>query len=315
MIGRAAFLKGLIVATGGLDIWDPPDSGTPTAPPGPPSPAAGATVRVRLSDDAIVALDIEKYLYGVVPLETSPSWPAAALQAQAVIARTYALQKVTLSRPYDLLATDADQRYGGTAAEHPLSSAAVDATRGMTLTYLGGPASVFYSSCCGGHTADAIELWGRTGLPYLRGVDDPYCTASPDYRWQRRLPLDRVRAALADRLNGTPVAAQLDAPDDSGRPRSVTFQTDGGATFALTVAELRNRFGADVVRSLWLSGFDVASTQAAALEAAALVTIEGLGRGHGVGLCQWGARGMALEGAGAAAILAHYFPGTAVTVA
>jgi stage II sporulation protein D len=180
----------------------------------------------------------------------------------------------------------------------------------MTLTFLGGPASVFYSSCCGGHTADAIELWGRTGLAYLRGVDDPYCTASPDYRWQRRLPLDRVRAALADRLNATPLAAQLDAPDDSGRPRSVTFQTDGGATLSLTVAELRDRFGADIVRSLWLSGIDFASTQAAAL-----VTIEGLGRGHGVGLCQWGARGMALEGAGAAAILSHYFPGTAVTVA
>lgn len=306
MIARALFLKGLLVATGGLDIWDPPDAGSP-----PPASPAGVTVRVRLADESIVALDIEKYLYGVVPIETSPSWPAAALQAQAIIARTYALQKLTISRPYDVLATDADQRYGGTVAEHPASTAAVDATRGMTLTYLGGPASVFYSSCCGGHTADALELWGHTGLPYLHGVDDtPYCTASPDYRWQRPLPLDRVRSVLGEGLSGAPVTAQLDAPDDSGRPRSVTFRTAAGATLRLSVTELRSRFGADIVRSLWLSGLDFASTQAGAL-----VIIEGLGRGHGVGLCQWGARGMALEGATAAAILAHYFPGTAVTVA
>jgi stage II sporulation protein D len=310
MIERAAFLKALLVATGGLDIWDPPDTDLPAAPPSPAplqSPA-GNIVRVQLADGSIDALDVEKYLYGVVPLESSPSWPAAALQAQAIVARTYALQKRTLSRTYDMLATDADQRYGGVAAEHPASSAAVDATRGQTLGYLGGPASVFYSSCCGGHSADADEMWGHAGLPYLRGVDDPYCTASPDYRWQRGLPLDRARAALADRLTGAPSAVQLDDPDDSGRPRTVTFRGDSGPALALSVSEVRRRFGSDTVRSLWLREIDIDRTQAVPL-----VVIEGSGRGHGVGLCQWGARGMALSGAGASAILAHFFPGTAVT--
>jgi stage II sporulation protein D len=305
VIGRAVFLKGLLVATGGLDIWDPPD---PEPPPAPSSPVPGNTIRVQLVDGTIAALDVEKYLYGVVPLESPPSWPAAALQAQAIVARTYALEKRTLSRPYDVVATDADQRYGGPAAEHPASSAAVDATRGQTLTYLGGPASIFYSACCGGHSADAGELWGHAGLPYLRGVDDPYCVAAPDYRWQRSLPLDRARAELADRLSGMPLGAQLDAPDDSGRPRTVTFQGDGGAALTLSVSEVRSRFGADTVRSLWLREIVFDRTQAVPL-----VVIEGSGRGHGVGLCQWGARGMALSGAGASAILAHYFPGTAVT--
>lgn len=306
MIERALFLKALLVATGGLDIWDPPDTDLPAAPPS--RPATENAVRVQLPDGSIVALDIEQYLYGVVPLESPPSWPAAALQAQAIVARTYALQKRTLSRAYDVLATDADQRYGGVAAEHPASSAAVDATRGQTLGYLGGPASVFYSSCCGGHSADADEMWGHTGLPYLRGVDDPYCTASPDYRWQRTLPLDRVRAALADRFAGTPSAVDLEDPDDSGRPRTVTFRSDSGPALALSVSEVRRRFGADTVLSLWLREIDIDRTQAVPL-----VVIEGSGRGHGVGLCQWGARGMALSGAGASAILAHFFPGTAVT--
>jgi stage II sporulation protein D len=310
VIERAVFLKALLVATGGLDIWDPPDTDFPAVPPSPAPlrPAVGNTVRVQLADSSIVALDIEKYLYGVVPLESPPSWPAAALEAQAIVARTYALQKRTLSRPYDVLATDADQRYGGVAAEHPASSAAVDATRGQTLVYLGGPASVFYSSCCGGHSADADEMWGHAGLPYLRGVDDPYCTASPDYRWQRTLPLDRVRAALADGLAGAPSAAELDDPDDSGRPRTVTFRGDNGPALALSVSEVRRRFGPDTVRSLWLREIDIDHTQAVPL-----VVIEGSGRGHGVGLCQWGARGMALSGAGVSAILAHFFPGTAVT--
>jgi stage II sporulation protein D len=318
VIGRALFLKGLIVATGGLDIWDPPDPDFPATAPtpapvpipaGPGAPgASGTVIRVQLGDRTIETLDIEKYLYGVVPLESPPSWPPAALQAQAIVARTYALEKRTLSRAYDVVATDADQRYGGVAAEHPASSAAVDATRGQTLTYLGGPASVFYSACCGGHTADANELWGHAGLTYLRGVDDPYCTAAPDYRWQRTLPLDRARAALADKLTGVPQAAELDDPDDSGRPRTVTFRGDGGSVLALSVSDVRSRFGSDTVRSLWLREIDFDRTQAVPL-----VVIEGSGRGHGVGLCQWGARGMALNGAGAAAILAHYFPGTAVT--
>ena len=317
MIGRAAFIKALLVATGGLDIWDPPDAGVPapaaSAPPAavgapPPAGASGTTVRVQLADASIVALDLEEYLYGVVPIETPASWPAAALQAQAIIARTYALQKRTLSRPYDLVATDADQRYGGPAAARPAGNAAVDATRGQTLSYLGGPASVFYSSCCGGHSADASELWGHAGLPYLRGVADPYCTASPDYRWQRSVPLDRARAALAGRLSGTQLAAQLDDPDDSGRPRSVTFRDDAGDAIVVTVSELRQRLGTETVRSLWIREIDFEGTQAGPL-----VVIEGSGRGHGVGLSQWGARGMALAGATAPDILAQYFPGTAVT--
>lgn len=314
MIERIAFLKGaLLLATGGLDIWDPPGSDPSAAPLLPqsqatPFPAGSAIIRVRQSDGTIAVLDIETYLYGVVPLESPSSWPAAALQAQAIVARTYALQKRTLSRPFDVVATDADQRYGGTAAEHPATNAAVDATRGQTLTYLGGPASVFYSACCGGHSADANELWGHAVLPYLRGVDDPYCVAAPDYRWQRALPLDRVAALLAGRLSGIPQAAQLSDPDDSGRPRTITFLSDAGASAAMTVSEARARFGADIVRSLWLRAINLERTQAAAL-----FTIEGSGRGHGVGLCQWGARGMALRGAESSAILAHYFPGTAVT--
>jgi stage II sporulation protein D len=304
VIERAAFLKGLLIATGGLDIWDGPSPApTPAA-----APAGGDLIRVAALDGRVVTLDVETYLRGVVPIEASPGWPAAALQAQAIIARTYALEKKTLSRGYDVGSTEGDQRYGGPAAEHPATNAAVEATRGVTIRYAGGPASIFYSSCCGGHTEDAAEVWGHAELPYLRGVDDPNCSAAPDYRWVRQLPLDRARAALADRLGGDLIAIDLIDPDASGRPRTAVLHASG-ASVSLAVTELRRRWGADIVRSTWLQSVSIDATQAAPF-----VTIEGSGRGHGVGLCQWGARGMALAGADAAAILVHFFPGTTVSV-
>jgi stage II sporulation protein D len=303
MIARAAFLKGLLVATGGLDVWSTPD------PSVAPTPIAGtpALIRVATTDGGITTLDVETYLRGVVPIEASPGWPAAALQAQAILARTYALAKKNLSRGYDVVTTESDQRYGGPGAEHPATNAAVDATRGLTVAFAGGPASVFYSSCCGGHTEDAAEVWGHTTLPYLRGVDDPDCVAAPDYRWVRTLPLDRARSTLADKLPVPLVAVDLGDPDASGRPRTATLQGDG-ASATLPVTELRTRWGTDVVRSTWLRRVTIEPTQAVPF-----VRIEGSGRGHGVGLCQWGARGMALAGADAATILAHFFPGTTVT--
>lgn len=292
---RAAFLAGLL-ATGGLDVWDDE-----------PAPS-GVTLRVALASGSVVTLDVEKYLRGVVPLEAPANWPPAALQAQAIVARTYALGKRNLTRPFDVQAGDADQQYGGPAAERPSTNDAVDSTRGLTLRYNGGPASVFYSSCCGGHTADAAALWGRSGLPYLRGVaDEPNCTASPDYRWRRTLALDRGRALLEGRLRGTIASFDLADVDDTGRPRTVIVRDDAGGGAPVTVDEVRRRFGTEIVRSLWIRHISIDRTQAAPM-----IVIEGCGRGHGVGLCQWGARGLANDGADAAAILTHFFPGTEV---
>jgi stage II sporulation protein D len=296
VIGRVAFLKGLIVATGGLDIWSSP---SPDAVP----------IRVSTVDGTVLTLDVETYLRGVVPIEASPSWPPAALQAQAILARTYALAKKNISRAYDVVTTEGDQRYGGPEAEHPATSAAVDATRGLMLRFDGGPASIFYSSCCGGHTEDAAEVWGHAALPYLRGVDDDSnCTLAPDYRWMRTLPLDRARAALADRLTGELTSVEVGDPDASGRPRTATLHGEGSSVVTMPVTELRTRWGTETVRSTWIRRVSIDGTQASPF-----VRIEGCGRGHGVGLCQWGARGMALSGADAATILSHYFPGTAVT--
>lgn len=313
-------------ATGGLDVWPEPGAVAPaqmrvliSADRGGEQPARGdgdmftfagrrwrgtpAVVTLPGGRSGIVAtVDVNDYLYGVLPIEASPGWPPTALAAQAIVARTFALARRTLNRPYDVVTSQTDQRFGGIDAEYPSTNAAVDATRDAVLTFDGGDASVFYAACCGGHTADAAEIWGRNALPYLRGVPDPYCVAAPDYRWQRTIPVDRVRAALGARVAGDITGFGLGPADSGGRPLSVDVLAAAGRV-TLSTIEFRALLGADLVRSTWVRGLRLESPQ---------VYIEGAGRGHGVGFCQWGARAMGAAGMAAADILAFYFPGTRI---
>lgn len=331
-LGRALFLRATsaTLLTGGLDIWSPPGPGadtlvrvlvcadrgneTPQFADGDMFTFAGkrwrgtpAIVALPEGRSGVVAtVDVDRYLYGVLPVEASAGWPAAALQAQAIVARTFALARRTFARPYDVMATQSDQRFGGIDSEYPATNAAVDATQGATLVYDGGGASVFYAACCGGHTADAAEIWGHTALPYLRGVPDPYCIAAPDYRWQRSLPLERLRATLASRVHGDITGFALGPADAAGRPQSLDVVA-GSERVTLSTVEFRRLIGADTVRSTWIRTLALDRSHGQPE-----VTIAGSGRGHGVGLCQWGARAMGVSGSTAATILAFYFPGTSI---
>jgi stage II sporulation protein D len=313
------------VATGGLDVWDasgPQIRVLVASDVGGAAPAVfadgtfvfgarrwrGAPSTVGMPDGRmglVTTIDVDRYLLGVVPLEVPPSWPAGALAAQAIVARTFALARRTLSRAYDVRADDSDQHWGGVDAEAPATSAAVMLTRGRTLAYAGGPAAVFYSSCCGGHTADIVSAWGGMALPYLRGVDDPHCAPAPEYRWQRDVPLSRVIAAFGARTGARITAASLAGNDETGRPRDVILT--GTQTAVIPVADFRRALGYDAVRSPWLRALHLEGS-----DAMGRLIIEGAGRGHGVGLCQWGARFFAAAGASASDILSFYFPGTAI---
>jgi stage II sporulation protein D len=330
VIERALFLKTMAAAllTGGLDVWTDPgtivparirvlisgDRGgeTPQLADGDIFTFAGRRWRgtpsiVALPDGrsgVVASVDVESYLYGVLPVETSPGWPPQTLAAQAIVARTFALSRRTPARSYDVAVSQLDQRFGGIEAEFPATNAAVDATRNALLTFAGGNASVFYAACCGGHTADAAEIWGRNALPYLRGVADPHCVAAPDYRWQRAVPLDSVRTALGSRVPDAITGFALGPTDAGGRPLSIDVLC-GDARATVSTTDFRLALGTDVVRSTWIRTLTIDASQ---------VVIEGAGRGHGVGMCQWGARAMGLAGTLAADILAFYFPGTLIAV-
>jgi len=259
----------------------------------------------RRDDGTIVnVLPLEEYLYSVVSQEMPPSWPDAALQGQAICARTYVLQRSDPRRTYDLVPSQLDQMYGGVASESPGGIAAVDATQGSVLAFGSGFASVAYSSCCGGHTESSADAWGNAALPYLSGVVCPWCSDSPNYRWQRSLAFDtlgeRLGRALPPRARVQDL--RIDARDASGRARSIAIVTDLGD--ALVPGSLfRRSVGARVVPSLLIGSVAHAPEAGSAL-------LEGTGLGHGVGLCQWGAHGMALAGRAMSEILSLYFPGT-----
>jgi stage II sporulation protein D len=265
------------------------------------------------SQGLVVSLvPLEHYLYSVVSREMPHSWPAAALQTQAVVARTYVLQRSNPRRDYDLVPSEADQVYTGIDAEKPETTAAVDATAGLVLRFADGFAQAQYSSCCGGHTESNADAWGGTLLPYLIGVSCTYCNGSPWYKWSQTVPLARVQTALVANLKtiGELQNIVLDSPDASGRARFWIFEGSNGAQ-RVKAASVRSELGTRTLPSLLVQRVSLDRPMPDP-QAERAVVIEGSGLGHGVGLCQWGARGMALTGADVRAILAYYYPGTGI---
>ncbi len=259
----------------------------------------------RTADGQIVDLvDLEGYLYSVVPREMPSSWPVAALEAQSVCARTYVLQRSDPRRAYDLVPSEVDQRYDGLSAETPASVAAVDATAGSVLSFAGAFAQIAYSSCCGGHTESAFDAWGSSAPPYLSGVTCTSCSDSPNYRWQRNLAFDAIGSRLSGSLAtlGNLNDVRIAERDGSGRARTIELLTDRGST-VVPGSAFRRAVGSRVLPSLLLTDVQRAPDGSG-------IVFTGGGLGHGVGFCQWGARGMALAGRQPSEILAFYFPGT-----
>jgi stage II sporulation protein D len=337
---RGVFLAGLACgvaaacspasATGGLDVEDTPPAPHPIrvllaagngfAAPEPVDAAGfrwnglayrGTFAVVALPDGTpglVNTLPLDAYLYGVVSKEVSPAWPRAAQEAQAIVARTYALGKLRPGRLYDVLPGESDQRYGGLAGESVEGRGAVDATAGVAVTAGRQAARVAFSSCCGGFTADAGETWG-TPYPYLTAHADPYCATAPVFKWGAEFPYDAIARALGGEFAslGPLVQIELREPDRSGRPRIVAFG-DAQRTFEMRTPDFRAKLGYGVVKSTLLRS--IAFRGAGSGTPGGTIVVEGNGNGHGVGMCQWGARGMAAAGASAQEIVAFYFPTT-----
>lgn len=249
-------------------------------------------------------VDLEGYLRGVIPGEMSPSWPIEALKAQAVAARTYALVKMAERKtgPYDVAATVADQKYSGFDKEDRRTDAAVAATAGQVLRHKGRSFTPWYHSCCGGYTADARQVFADAS-PVLRGWPCLYCTQSPDYAWSSKLSLGVLSGKLGEgALRGLSVHdIGLD-----GRVGRVMLHKADGTSVALSGVEFRARVGS------WrtLRGHTgLLSTKFTVRAEGASIVFDGHGWGHGVGMCQWGARGMAEAQKNCEEILGTYYRG------
>jgi stage II sporulation protein D len=250
----------------------------------------------------INTVPIDAYLYGVLGSEIGAAWPAAVLQAQAVTARTFAVTKLRPDRQFDVTAGDSDQHYGGVEAESVAGRAAVDATSGTIMIYEGKPAHVAFGACCGGRTADAGDVWG-TSYPYLTSRTDPNCGDAPNFEWRAEVPADDLVRALDLHKIGSLRGVELRPADGSGRPRAIGFDGSNGSEDVPT-REFRSAAGG-LVHSTFVREVNLEKR-------GDRVVASGTGNGHGVGLCQWGARGMGANGARPDDILAFYFPGTTI---
>jgi stage II sporulation protein D len=277
----------------------------------------------------INALSIEDYLPGVVPLEMGdrPPGDSAAVQAQAVTARSYAYIHLTPARPFDVTATVLDQLYGGVAAETAVGSQAVESTRWLVLTFGGRVVNAPYHSACGGSTAAASEIWRTSDEPYLRAVSDRipgterfYCDGAPRFTWTRSLDAATLNAAIAQYLAayvnvpgkkpGVVEAVSIASHTPSGRVGTLTVTTDRG-NFVLRGNDIRfvlRKPGGEILESTYFS----VATAPAPDGSLARLTLHGMGYGHGVGMCQWGAIGRARAGQDFREILRAYYPGTAI---
>lgn len=211
----------------------------------------GAVVRVLIGA-TVHTIGLERYVRGVVSAEVPAEWPPAALEAQAVASRTYALtahagDRSKIGQQFDVYADTRSQVYRGRAAETAQTNAAVAATAGQIVTYAGRPAITYFFADSGGMTEDVQNAWpGSEPQPWLRGVPDPYDTGAGS-RWK----LDMSFATAAARLQGL-VKGRFRGIEVLGRghsPRILTAAILGSTgTTPVSGAELAERLG---LRDTW----------------------------------------------------------------
>jgi stage II sporulation protein D len=248
-------------------------------------------------------LDLETYVAGIVSAELPGGWPLEAYKAQAVAARTFAVwQKYRrLDLPYHMESSVLDQVYAGVDREHPLALQAAKETRGLVLTSKRQVAQSYFHAACGDRTESALEGWG-TALSYLPGSKCGKCTAAARHAWTARLTRAEVDKPFRALLAGESVESlTITAKTKTGRAKSVLVKGKSKSK-TITGPDLRRLLGYSTVWSTWIDVLSLDSARGA-------WTISGKGTGHGVGMCQWGARGFALAGKRYDDILAVYYPG------
>ncbi|MBI5287065.1 MAG: SpoIID/LytB domain-containing protein [Deltaproteobacteria bacterium] len=249
-------------------------------------------------------IDLEVYLVGLINHEISSKWPVEVIKAQAVVARTYALyqKKRRLASLYHLEATVLDQVYSGITTEDMESLIAVQETRGEVLTYNGEPILAVYHSNSGGYTESSANVWGKD-YPYLREVESPYDEVSPNLFWEFEIKADTLEDILT--TGGYPVEGLKElVPLErtrSGRVKRLKIVSDTRGV-EIRGEELRRIIGYDKLKS----------TNLVVKKEADSFRFFGKGSGHGVGLSQWGAKGMAEKGYDYRSILQHYYPDSRV---
>ena len=275
----------------------------------------GGELEVRVRSGRLFLLErpeLEDYVDAVLAAELPEEFPLEAQKAQAVLARTYAVAERGRhgAEGFDLCDLTHCQVYAGVPLPSSKRAEAVRSTRGKILAYQGRPATALFHSTCGGHTSPNQRVFGGRPLAYLQGVSDAdYCAASPHFHWQAEIPLEQIAVLLE--AGGSPsFRGEVSSILPFGRePQGRVFSlelTAGGQRREISAMDFLSWIGKTLgwneLKSNW---FEVEVKDKVA-------RFQGRGLGHGVGLCQWGAKGRAEAGMKYPAILQSYFPGTRI---
>jgi stage II sporulation protein D len=223
---------------------------------------------------AINTLGLEAYLYGVVPSEMPHYWPAEALKAQAVAARSYALA-TRKNGDFDVYSDVRSQVYRGIPEEETPTNEAIDATAGLVVTYQGQVAYTYFFSTSGGRTATVTDVWPSSkSIPYLVSVADPYDSVSPYHRWG---PLVfTAKAARAKLKVPGPLRDLRPTITASGRVGTLVAAGPAGET-EVNAGDVRRLLG---LRSTWFRvGMLALARPEAPLEPGHQLTLSGIARG------------------------------------
>lgn len=283
--------------------------------------------------DVINEVGLEDYLAGVLGREVAASWPIEALKAQAVSSRTRVLYQREVARRsnqrFDVQSDVRDQVYGGVPAGAEAKNLfdAVRATAGQVLTYNGVIFKNYFSSTCGGMTENAARVFKEDPMHYPPGVPCPYCQASPVYTWKHRVSKaevqKRIQQHTTDKI-GDIIAITVTNPDAAGHGEGVVVKHSNGATTFPDANKFRTTVLGRGDVKFWKDGawhdaserelhreFILSTAFTAKIEGDA-IEFSGRGWGHAVGMCQFGAKGMADAGKNYREILLFYHPGTLI---
>jgi SpoIID/LytB domain protein len=272
-----------------------------------------------------------RLLAGLVPAEMYPDAPQAALEAQAIAARTELLQKIgrrNLTDPFLLCSTQQCQVYAGAGKEDPRTTKAVEATRGIVmLRDGGGMVDVRYSASCGGHTEDNDRIWGGEPDPSLRGrSDDPkaqmtrvtddnlaaFLDGGKD-AWCSKGKLGKGRFRWTEKIRADDLTARVsvDYPE-VGRIKDLVAKKRGVSGRIGVLMIKGDKKSVEITGDLRIRRLlgGLKSTLFEVTRDGDSFVFRGAGFGHGVGMCQMGAIGMATAGKSHDKILGHYYRGT-----
>lgn len=251
-------------------------------------------------------IKIEEYVKGVVAAEMEPAWSVEALAAQAILARTFTMERIKSTGGVPARGTDASTNVEEFQAYDPKRindnvSKAVERTRGEVVKYQGNYIKAWFFADGGGVTAASAEeglAYTKEPSPYVHSVEDPgfSITAEENKAWKASFPLSVVRQKVREVTGSDPGAVTQAAITKKGPSgRAMTIQLGKAA---VSGPALRLALGSEKMRSTLLTGFTVSGGN---------LVVRGKGFGHGVGMSQWGAKALADQGKPAEDIIRYFF--------